>query len=171
MIYCEQVNFTKLKCNFELNFNFQKSTVTIISHQSAQLAELVYSSNIRGIPSFRDSKFHARGDHQTSIRLMITSGVRLLSHGNSEIPRVLVLCISNFTYDRRLHDNNMADLHSFFHFHCNQYCRSTHMTPECWYIWRLSDKYEFLHCTRQCLKTHMYTNYSTKGRACVMTKL
>ena len=40
---------------------------------------------------------------------------------------------------------------------------STYMTPECWYMWRLGHKREFLHCTHQCLKTHAYSHtFSTQ---------
>ena len=51
-------------------------------------------------------------------------------------------------------------LRTQFHLHGNQCCRSTHMTPECWYMWRLSDKCEFLHCTRQCLKTSTHVTHA-----------
>ena len=59
----------------------------------------------------------------------------------------------------RLQKENRADLHILFHLHGNQCCRSTHMTPECWCMWRLSDKCEFLHCTRQCLKTQRHEHH------------
>ena len=60
-----------------------------------------------------------------------------------------------------------TDLHISSHLHGNRCCRSTQMTLVCWYMWRLSDKCEFLHCTRQCLNKHKRVRYTSLPSAIV----
>ena len=65
------------------------STSVKLSDEAHTLESIVPTPG--GIPSFCDSKFHARGDHRSDDRPWHET----LSHRNSEFPRVLVLYTSS----------------------------------------------------------------------------